>query len=572
MTFRRRTFPEVLDNLLTAITGGVSAESHPFPPPPPGDVHNLQQPPVGDIISVYGSRDSQPHLFRKNTDYKLGVDKRTLQWQEGAELPDPGTLILVNYYPASIAPVVTDLYVGSVVRTLAESVALEMARLYAQLEVVYQSGFIDTATGRSLDNVVSLLGVERVAGGRPAGEVEFTRSPNAAGTITIPAGTRIITADGEVEYATTETLTLPTGQNTIRVVARDLEINEPLPADSLTVLPIPIAGIVRVTNPAPTSIDVQDETDGELRTRAKNFLHGSERATLGAIKNAITRQGVTAEVTEDPTTPGVIDITLHAETLSPELDRRIKQAIQDSKPAGVIVRQPTVQAPAKVDLELRLITAPGQLETDLRAAQRAVQTKVADYFARLPTGDAGSINKLVGMILATPGVDDVRVLSAKVGANSVLNVAAGTLDIAGTPTVLGDLRISDPNLPTLLTVTIAFPDDQPPPDRAAIQSALSNGLAALNALNASETTSADARLISFPKLLHLTPLPGKPAASLDTFDPNTAPTAAPPYEITYAFVLESGLTVLLTGSETYTLTPFERLALGSIELALEPVV
>ncbi len=248
MSLRRREFPEVLENLLTAISRGVAAESHPFPPPGANGSsyrHDLQQPPVADVVSVYGSRDGQPHLFRKDVDYTLLDDtpRQTIEWKEGAQLPDPGTLIQVNYYPESAQPVLTDLYTGSVVRTLSESIALEIARLYAQLEVVYRSGFVDTATGSSLDNVVALLGIERVAGGRPAGEVEFTRSPGSRGIINIPAGARIITADGNVEYETTESVTLAEGQNTIRVVARDLEINDPLPADALTVLPVPIAGI-----------------------------------------------------------------------------------------------------------------------------------------------------------------------------------------------------------------------------------------------------------------------------------------------------------------------------------------
>ena len=33
MSFRRRTYPEVLENLLTTLTGGVASESQPFPPP-----------------------------------------------------------------------------------------------------------------------------------------------------------------------------------------------------------------------------------------------------------------------------------------------------------------------------------------------------------------------------------------------------------------------------------------------------------------------------------------------------------------------------------------------------------
>ena len=70
MSFRRRTFPEVLDNLLTDITGGVAAESQPFPPPDAGAPpyrHLLQRPPVSDVVSIYGARDQQPFLFRKDT-------------------------------------------------------------------------------------------------------------------------------------------------------------------------------------------------------------------------------------------------------------------------------------------------------------------------------------------------------------------------------------------------------------------------------------------------------------------------------------------------------------------------
>ena len=36
MSLRRRIFPEVLENLLTSVSGGVAAEPHPFPPPDNG--------------------------------------------------------------------------------------------------------------------------------------------------------------------------------------------------------------------------------------------------------------------------------------------------------------------------------------------------------------------------------------------------------------------------------------------------------------------------------------------------------------------------------------------------------
>ncbi|MCE7989643.1 MAG: hypothetical protein DYG89_51505 [Caldilinea sp. CFX5] len=584
MTFRHRNYPEVLDSLLTGITKGVAAEEHAFPPatggPPFQNV--LEQAPVGDIISVYGSRDGATVLFRKGADYKLLPDGKTLAWQKGAQLPDAGTLIQVNYYPKAAQPVLTDIQTGSVVRTLAESVGLEIARLYAQLEAVYNAGFVDTATDGSLDKVVALLGIERVAGGHAAGEVEFTRAPNTLGAIAIPAGTRVITADGNIEYETTEAIELSPGQNTARVVARDLEINDPLPAGALTVLPIPIAGILTVTNPAPTAIATQDESDSELRTRAKNFLHGSERGTLGAIKAAIARQRITADVEEPAATPGVVEITPHAESLPPELYQRLLTAVEDARPAGVRIVWKGVQPPAKVNLTLRLTTTTSLLEQDLRAAQRSVREKIADYFARLPAREPGSINRLVGLVLSVPGVEDVRLLAATWNnpPQDVLDLTNGLLHIEGAPTQLGELTIADPNLPTRLDTVVTYPASATPPDLPKIKGELTNTLGYLNDANASDTTPATTRTLSFGKLLFAIPLPNKPAASLPAYDQAvntggvvpTLPdgTTVQPYQVQFIFTAQSGLSRIVTqASDAYTLTAFERLTLADVTIEQE---
>jgi hypothetical protein len=580
MSFRRRTFPELLESMLTTITGGVAAETHPFPPPDGGPpfLHNLERPPAASVVSVYGSRDGQPRAFRKDVDYKLSDDGRQLAWQtEGAELPDPGTLVDVSYTPAGADARLTDLGVGSVLRTLAESTALELARLYAQLDAVYQAGFIDTATGSSLDNVVALLGMERVQGGRPAGEVEFTRAPGSAGEITIPAGTRIATPDRNVEYETTETIALAPGQTTIRVVARDLEPNEPLAdADRLTVLPVPIYGVGGVTNPAPTAVTAQDETDDDLRVRAKNFLHGSERATVGALVQAVSHEGITADV-DEPETPGFVKITPHAEAMPPELQQRLLTAIRDARPAGVRVTLEGARPQRRVDLELRLTTSQGLLAQDLRGAQREVRERISKYFERLEVRAPASINQIVGLALAVKGVEDVRIVRATWNVDGetvdVLDREAGQLKIAGAPTALGELHISDPNLPTLLNVTIAYPEGQDAPNTPAIRAALADALTYLNGVNATEGNGGTEpqRVVSYGKLLYALPLPPKPAQSLPSADaapgtelPDEGDVA--PYDVKFVLTLESGLSQILSaGSDAYRLTPFERISLGGVE-------
>jgi hypothetical protein len=46
---------------------------------------------------------------------------------------------------------------GNVTRTLAEAFARELATVYEQLEEVYESAFLDTATGKSLEVLVDGL-------------------------------------------------------------------------------------------------------------------------------------------------------------------------------------------------------------------------------------------------------------------------------------------------------------------------------------------------------------------------------------------------------------------------------
>jgi hypothetical protein len=315
-------------------------------------------------------------------------------------------------------------------------------------------------------------------------------------------------------------------------------------------------------------------------------LHGSERATLGAIKQLVARHNITADVVEMPDAPGRVEITPHAENMTPELHQRLLTAIEESRPAGVVVTLRGARPPRKVNLKLRLTTASGLLEQDVRAAQRAVREKIEGYFTWLPVGEAGSINRMVGQVLSVPGVQDMSLLSATWSVDGtsqdVLNTAEGRLDIGGFPTVLGELQIADPSLPTLLDVVVTYPKNSDPPDDPLMRAAMTNTLAYVNEANASELPSGNSegerarRVLSYGKLLYILPLPNKPGASLKEYDdrvasggqPPSLPTQADPYRVQFVISLESGLSRILSvaADPAYVLTPFERLSLSSLEV------
>lgn len=586
MSFRRREHPEILDNLLTNMVDGVAAEPHPFPASDNAQQphsYPLQRPPVKAVVSVFGSVNGKSNRFVKDTDYVLSEDGMQLLWNGDGQLPDQGSIFYVNYLPKDSTYNYSDLHVGSVMRTVTEAVSLEMARVYAQMEGVYDSGFIDSANGSALENVISLLGINRIQAGRFSGEIEFTRVEGSRGEIYIPAGTRVINADGSVEYETLTSVTLIDGQKTVRAVARDREENsEGMEAGTLTVMAKPIAGISAVNNPAPTSLTQKNESDDELRTRAKNFLHGSERATLGSIKEAVHLQGIQADVLEEEKVDelgrsyktGVVQVIPHAEELAPDQRQRVLTAIEQSKPVGVTVRLAgELSAPAKIDLSLRVKTSSQLLENQIKAAHASLRSALKEYFDTLPIKEAGSVNKLIGLILNIGEIDDVEIVSAQVqGEGAPLDLTSGHFSAADITTRLGNLEIVDSNLPTHVNVLVSYPVAAELPNQNDIENAINQMIAGLN-----ESSLQGAPLIdnlSKSLLLFILPLPIdeniKPQGLLNDFEGLlTVPdnSSATPYEIEFIFAQQNGLSqIVALDGDHYQLKPFEQLSLASVEL------
>ena len=535
MSFRRKAYPELSDHLLNRLLGGVSGEAHAYPPPGRKRepfFHPLERAPVDSITSVYGLRNGVSHAFVRDADYTL-TDGTKLSWMDGGDRPDAGSVVEVNSLPKQRETRVNDLYPGSVVRTLMESFALEAAGIYSQMEGVYRAGFIDTAEGSALDQVVALLGIKRIRAGRNVAEIELRRARNSRGEILVPAGTRILTEDGAIEYETLADISLSDGQLTAKGSARD-----------------------RV-----------DTNDG-VEAGALNLLAGSERGTLGSIKEAIAREGVLADV--DDSVPGRIVILVHNNQLSPEQGVRLEDAIRSVVPAGIAWEISYGTPPLAIDLEMRLSTAEGQLDTDLKRIQQEVREKITEYFAKLPSKSAGSVTRLIGLAIGVPGVEDVSIVSATAGGSSILDAGASELNVAGTPTQLGTLNLIDPALATTLSAVVRFPKDAVIPEKAAIEAALRKAVSYLNESNAQSAAPASVRTLSWGKLVLASPMPGMATVSLaeQVASPQSLPQDADvgDYRLEFTLTRPSGVSQIMD-SETapeMILVPFERLSLQRV--------
>lgn len=393
MTYAAEPYSQFVDDLLTALTGGAIREQFRFLPEE--EPFRLASPSavIPNTVRAYGLADHVYTRFRQKTDFVLGSD-RTILWQaapdgtpaKDAVWPDAGSTFFVNYEYQGANPQITDRNPGSVTRLIAESFAREYAVLSRQLETVYQAGFLDTASGRDLEQLAALVGVSRRRRLSATGSAVFSRSSPAPADIFIPAGTKLSTVEPPaVVFETTEERTLQRGS-----LSAEAPIQATVPgaagvviAQAVQVINRPILGIDTVGNPQATRFSGADETDDELRARTRRSLEGAGKATTGALLGALTTLPGLREkdirIAEDYLAhPGVVKLNVALPEMSEaELASAREQAvalIEASRPVGVRIEH-NIDAPRPVGPatpgEGSVAAPPGSEPVNLGAAASA---------------------------------------------------------------------------------------------------------------------------------------------------------------------------------------------------------
>ena len=344
-----------------------------------------------------------------------------------------GSTLTVNYYPVHADPVpLTDLNVGSVTRTLLETVGRELALVHQQLQHVYDSAFLETAEGSSLDKVVALVGVVRLPVGHPVARIQLSRRQGTPGQITVPANTAVTDAAGN-RYLTVETVALEPGESSRDVLARaESPATTPVDANALDRLEVLVAGISEVTNPQPARLLDAPETDEQLRVRARGALHGVVRGTVDALRFGLKSIPSVTEVTvvEMPNdVPGEIRVDVAYADDSPTARKAVDDAILQLRPAGVRVLRAEA-ARRRVDVRVELTLAGTGLPGDrLAALQSALEGELASYLAELPPGGTARRSRLSAIVLGHAEAVDARVVLAPQGGQEAEELTLGAGEV-----------------------------------------------------------------------------------------------------------------------------------------------
>lgn len=436
MSFVNRTYPDIVRDVLTNLTQGVSGEVHrvsydPLAKPVVVPDIVLQRRPVRRVSIVSGfveqpGQDEPVAVDFSLNDYELVADPadpedlHTIRFLPGGRRPAPDTDVRVNYYPRTTDPTpLTDVNVGSVVRTILEAVSRELALAYAQLNLAYDSAFVETATGSSLDRVVALLGYSRFRAGRPVGSVRFGRRQGSVGEVSIPAGTPVTDLEDKIRYETVETRTMLAGESTAEIRVRGATATTPVvPEHTLTVIQRAVAGLDAATNERPTTTSSVDESDAELRARVAVALLASSKGTVGALENGLLQlpEVRAVSVEEFPNdVPGEVRLAIsltHPD--SGAIPDSVRARIEELRPAGIRVL-PATAASAELAASIALVLAGGHLPpAEVQALHRQVQETVTGLVDKVGVGQTVRAGPLVAAILADERIVDAALrLGAK---------------------------------------------------------------------------------------------------------------------------------------------------------------
>ncbi len=451
MTFIAQPYEQFVDDLLTALTGGMVREEHQFIET--DETYALAYPDaITDSIKVFGQRSDAFVLFEGGVDYDYSTEDEAIVWRPDGRLPDNHSFFYVNYYLKEGQRRLTDRNPGSVTTTIAEAFAREFAVMHKQMEMIYRSAFLDLAAGSSLDHVAALLGISRKDAKYASGEALFKRSAPAPADITIPAGT-LVSNDAGQNFETTDKRTLRKGQLSVvsKIRAQVEGADGRVAAGDIKNINRPIFGIDSVINEEATFFATDKETDEQLRRRIKGTLERAGKSTVNAIKYSLIEE--VSEITEGniqvverADVPGFVDIKLGLELNGyAKLVREIEECIFNSRAAGVrvvhnlptrttsesaqlklfetkslgkklcgakSVRQQVDQLPQNVLGKLPAEnTLPVRVHVSLRLTERnispsqkgaiedKIRNSVKEYIEALPMGDDLIYNKLLGRVV-----------------------------------------------------------------------------------------------------------------------------------------------------------------------------
>jgi len=292
------------------------------------------------------------------------------------------------------------------------------------LEAVYNSAYVDTAEGQSLDYVAKYIGIERQSATKAVGQATFSGDDGT----TVPEGYEIETGGDEpIQFETTESGDISSGGVTLNTQALEAGEEGNVAAETITEIVNPISGINDVINSNTTSGGSDRETDFEFRQRYKNSVAKGGKATIDSIISELLsvdnveavklRVNFTNSEDSDGLPPKSIQGIVYK-----GVDQDIGQALLDSVGGGIETyggTSVTVEAkngtqytinftrPSEITIYVDVtVTKADEYPSD---GDSQVEEAILDYINNLSISDNVIYTKIIEVVHSITGVEDVDV-------------------------------------------------------------------------------------------------------------------------------------------------------------------
>jgi len=334
-----------------------------------------------------------------------------------------------------------------------QAISYDIDDIWQLTEDVYNSAYLDFATGNSLDFYVAGISFVRIAAVKATGKATFSRD-TSDNIVTIPIGTRIATTDETIQFRTTEIITLDISENdasgNIEAVIADASGN--VTSNSITVIVDTISGIDSVNNADVTTGGRDKETDEELRLRVKTTAAATGAGTLSSIlarvRSAEYVPGiVSAIIVENDTSGNVVGLNAQAFMITAYggEDNDVAQAIWDTKPAGIESSGNTLAYAVDIDDASQNIYFERPNEVDISAnvtvttdgsdvSGNDIRDAVVAYINALDISGNVVYNSVVATVMSIAGVVDATTveIAEDGGAFGTINITIAADEIART--------------------------------------------------------------------------------------------------------------------------------------------
>ena len=325
---------------------------------------------------------------------------------------------------------------GSIIKTLIDTMAIEIERLYDSVDLNISQARLSTSSGAFLDIIAGQYGITRFGGttGTILAEDEVVRFYVSSGKLAdylpsstpsqgvIPQGTTIQNRRGTITYETTTEIAFPLNIESVFVGVQPKDVSlgtaNNVASFALSVHDLGVPQVL-VENVSNIVVGSDPETDSELRLRISRRLQTAAVGSRASVVEAVFSFPGISDVKVLPYKHGAGSFELlvvpTSTRVSPNVIANIKSAVDTIVPYGirVSVRQPEG---IPIALSMQLIMHPGSLSGVKSVAAQRVKRTLQEYLGSIPMGGQLIINQIRALALeADNRIRDLKIVDLNIG-------------------------------------------------------------------------------------------------------------------------------------------------------------